>query len=104
MSLRGDDIGGFWSTGIWVALRIFLIPSIVFSGFVLYQKPDLVGLSLMNGSSSAGLPQIKSQNSSGLDQVIGKALGQLDGALGGGTTSSHNAYFKVTKGAKWVRP
>jgi hypothetical protein len=110
MSLRGDDIGGFWSTGIWVGLRILLVPSIVFAGFVFFQNSSASALpqinSLMGFANSSTLSSASSTSSttaSGGFDAFKAALGQLNGSLGG-ASSSHNDYFKITKGAKWVRP
>jgi len=85
--LRYDD---FWSTGIWVGLRIFMVPAIVAMLFL--SSKDGNPVSDRMGNALAPMNQSLAQITSSL------------GGMGGLTAKSSSDYFKPGPGAKWVRP
>lgn len=113
--LRYDD---FWSTGIWVGLRIYLIPVTVFLIF-LAAKSDAdmpTGSSGVMGQmrstlagAGVGLPDIPQMPALGgsADAALTGFLDQL-GGLSGGSSSGHMLGFGVgspgAPGAKFISP
>ncbi len=87
MSRRRETIGGFWDTGIWVGLRIFLLPGLLFIGYMAFQSP-----------ARFGLPDIPNP----IEGAFDSALDKLDAALS--RQPAQRSTFTPGPGAKWIRP
>lgn len=86
--IRYDD---FWSTGIWVGLRIFFLPMIIAALFYMSKQDSRFDVTSYIDRAMAPMSQ---------------SLNQINGALGNTlrVTRPVSNYFKPGPGAKWVRP
>jgi len=81
--LRYDD---FWTTGIWVGLRIFLLPLLVLGLFYLVSNTERFGVAAQTAKALGPLDQ---------------ALAQISAGMGG---TSGSSWTRPGPGAKWLRP